>query len=471
MKPSEPREYATTDRDTPDGTTLANPARAAPSYAIERRKAPTTDPSRAQLLDALGTEASGHIGGYRLVELVGEGAMGRVYRAQHVLLERFVAIKMLLPALAANGAATARFFAEARLLNRIEHPHVIDVTDFACDANGIPWFVMELLEGSDLADLQEHGPIELRRALEIVRQLCEALTAVHAFGIVHRDVKPQNTFVCKRDGKDYVKLIDFGVARLPDATHADPPSLVKEGMVGSLSYMAPEQVLEGPIDFRIDLYAVGGVLFDLVAGRPPFQREDMRAMLDEVLHAAPPVPSQLAYVPEAIRSDLDGLISSCLAKDPANRPLSARAIANALADLALRLDQSRQQPGEEAFAVPRAPPAPAPSARRYAIWLGGAAACYVLWLIATTTGEPADMYIARPAAARSAEAAERATTAVPTRTSDAGATPVAPDTNAAATEPADDEIKINRRVRRAKKTETQMHRDLVLDPFKSPRRP
>jgi serine/threonine protein kinase len=442
MKPSESRGDLTADRDTDDEATQPKPKAPALSEAIARPQEPSADSARAQLLDALGTEASGHIGGYRLVERIGEGAMGHVYRAQHVLLERFVAIKMLLPELATDAAATARFFAEARLLNRIEHPHVIDVTDFARDANGTPWFVMELLEGSDLADLLEHGPIGLRRSLEIVRQLCEALAAVHAAGIVHRDVKPQNTFVSTRDGKDFAKLIDFGVARLPDPAHADP-IVAKEGIVGTLPYMAPEQVLAGRIDFRSDLYALGGVLFELVAGRTPFQRDDMHVLMDDVLNAAPPVPSELVYVPAAIRRDLDGLIASCLAKEPAKRPQSARAIADALADLTRRLDSPVR---------PQPQPVLSPTTKIQPRWLAGLVTGILLWLITASAGEPADVYVASPAAAApvTAEPAPSPPPVVPSGISDLDRDPQKPP--------------INKRSRRSKKSRAP-DRDLVLDPF------
>lgn len=294
-------------------------------------------PPRASIESALGTEESGQIGAYRLLERIGTGAMGRVYRAQHTLLGRMVAIKVLRPELATDDAFVTRFFAEARAVNLIDHAHVIDVTDFARDANGTPWFVMELLDGADLGVLQNQEPLGLPRVFEIVRQLCEALNAVHAAGIVHRDVKPENTFISQHEGKDFVKLLDFGVARLPDPTSADPLTAL-EGMVGTPPYMAPEQVSAGEIDHRVDLYAVGVVLFELITGRTPFKRDDIRVLLGDVVFAVPPVPSELTKVPEVIREDLDALILKCLSKDRNERPNSAQEIAAAVVELSKRLE-------------------------------------------------------------------------------------------------------------------------------------
>jgi serine/threonine protein kinase len=277
------------------------------------------------------------VGPYRLVERIGEGAMGYVYRAEHTLIGRVVAIKMLRGELTSNDGCVRRFLAEARAVNLIKHPHIIDVTDFASTPEGRPWFVMELLEGSDLLQAAAHEPLSLPRTLEIVRQLCEALAAVHAGGIVHRDVKPENIFLRQRDGQDFITLLDFGIARLPDPVSADP---LQEGLMGTSYYMAPEQASVNPIDHRADLYAVGSVLFELVAGvgRTPFRAEHLQEQLLQVMMAPPPRLSDRAFVPDVVRRDLDLLLERLLAKDPSKRPSSASEVAGELTRIAKKLD-------------------------------------------------------------------------------------------------------------------------------------
>jgi serine/threonine protein kinase len=276
------------------------------------------------------------VGPYRLIERIGEGAMGHVYRAEHTLIGRTVGIKMLRAELTGDEACVRRFLAEARAVNLIKHPHVIDVTDYASTPEGQPWFVMELLEGSDLSLAASHEPLSLRRTVEIVRQLCEALAAVHAAGIVHRDVKPANIFLRQRDGEDFVTLLDFGIARLPDPVNADP---LQEGLMGTSYYMAPEQASASPIDHRADLYAVGSTLFELVAGigRTPFRAEHLQQQLLHVMTTPAPCLSDRAHVPVTVRKALDLLVRRLLAKEPSQRPSSASEVADELARIAKKL--------------------------------------------------------------------------------------------------------------------------------------
>jgi hypothetical protein len=179
--------------------------------------------------------------------------------------------------------------------------------------------------------------LTLPRTLEIVRQVCEALAAVHSAGVVHRDVKPENIFVAQRDGKDFVTLLDFGIARLPDPTAADP---LQEGLMGTPHYMAPEQVQASPIDHRADLYAVGSTLFELVAGvgRTPFRADTLQKQLMDVLMEPAPRLSDRAMVPAIVRQELDRLVERCLAKQPSDRPSSAREIADELVAIAAKLE-------------------------------------------------------------------------------------------------------------------------------------
>jgi serine/threonine-protein kinase len=276
------------------------------------------------------------VGPYRLIERIGEGAMGHVYRAEHTLIGRIVAIKMLRAELTCDDACVRRFLAEARAVNLIKHPHIIDVTDYASTPEGQPWFVMEMLGGSDLSLAASDKPLSLQRTLEIVRQLCEALAAVHAAGIVHRDVKPENIFLQQRDGQDFITLLDFGIARLPDPVNADP---LQEGLMGTSYYMAPEQAEASPIDHRADLYAVGSTLFELVAGmgRTPFRSKHLENQLLQVMMTPAPRLSDRATVPAIVRKDLDVLVHRLLAKEPSERPSSASEVAGELASITKKL--------------------------------------------------------------------------------------------------------------------------------------
>jgi serine/threonine protein kinase len=287
-----------------------------------------------------GAAVIGHrYGPYEVLEILGSGAMGHIYRARHVLLDRRVAIKVLRPELIDDEIHLERFIAEARAVNLLHHPHVIDVMDIglAHDPPRTPWFVMELLEGADLAKLLTQQELGVLRALHIMRQVCDALDAIHAAGVVHRDIKPENIFVTQRDGRDFVKLIDFGVARLRDPQRAAANGQRKDNLIGTPHYMAPEQIGDHPIDHRADLYAVGAVLFELISGAPPLDGDDLVELLRRVMVTRAPLLSSCAAVPGAVRADLDRLLADCLEKRPADRPGSARAVIERMDDIAARL--------------------------------------------------------------------------------------------------------------------------------------
>jgi serine/threonine protein kinase len=284
-----------------------------------------------------GIELISRLGPYRLLQLIGSGAMGNVYEAEHLLLGRKVAIKTLRRELAGNRSFEERMFAEARVSDLVGNEHIVKVFDLAHEPNGLTWFAMELLEGESLAALCDRGSLDLARALDIARQICDALIQVHEAGIVHRDIKPDNVFVVDHGGTDFVKLLDFGIARLPAQSTACEPPRPPEVVIGTPPYMAPEQVFGGEVDQRSDLYAVGALLFELLTGRVLFERESMTELLGAIVLAQPPVPSEQVELPEVVRADLDCVVARCLAKDRLQRPESARELSDELARIATRL--------------------------------------------------------------------------------------------------------------------------------------
>jgi tRNA A-37 threonylcarbamoyl transferase component Bud32 len=264
---------------------------------------------------------------YRVLRKLGEGGMAAVYLAEHVVIQKKVALKVLAPELARREELAARFLQEARAASRIGQENVIDISDYG-RADGLAFFVMEYLEGQDLgALLRTSGAISWPRARAIVVQICRALRAAHALGIIHRDLKPENVFLLEREGRaDFVKLLDFGIAKVPgDLGGADSPRLTRTGMIfGTPEYMAPEQAEGKPTDHRADLYAVGCVLYHCLTGTAPFHAETFMAMLTKHL-------VELAEPPSLRRPDLgippavDALVARALEKDRERRFQSAEA--------------------------------------------------------------------------------------------------------------------------------------------------
>jgi serine/threonine-protein kinase len=278
----------------------------------------------------------GSLGKYRLLELIGSGAMGAVYRAEHVVLGRVVAVKVLHEDLANDQTLVERFFSEARAVNLIGHPHIVDVTDFAREPDGTVWFVMEFLDGCDLAALSDGRVLDLGRTLAIMEQVCAALHAVHAVDIVHRDIKPENIYITTREGRDFVKLLDFGIAHMPERGSTE--SGTGRGVVmGTPPYMAPEQATAQAVDHRSDLYAVGAVLYGLLTGKLLFRRNNLQELLEDVAFSKAPVPSADATLPDCVRDELDALVARCLAKSPDDRPANASELGAELSTIAARL--------------------------------------------------------------------------------------------------------------------------------------
>jgi serine/threonine protein kinase len=262
---------------------------------------------------------------YQIVRVVGEGGMGRVYEARHLRLkERRFAVKCLHTDLARNGEMAARFLREAESASSIKHPNVVDVFDVHHLADGTPYLVGEFLEGEELAQYVERlGPLEPRTAAKVARQVCQALAAAHARDIVHRDMKPENIFVLASSiaavarGESrtlFVKVLDFGISKTGDR---ESSSLTKTGVImGTPSYMAPEQARGRAVDHRADIYAVGACLYFMVTGRRPFDSDDPTSTLSMVLTEDPVRPRAIdVRIPEM----LELVIQRAMAKDAGDR--------------------------------------------------------------------------------------------------------------------------------------------------------
>jgi len=260
------------------------------------------------------------IGNYKIVRVIGEGGMGTVYLAEHPMIGKRVAVKMLRPDLGTDPGLVSRFFQEARAVNEIRHPNIVDISDFGKTEDGIVYFVMELLEGRSLRDrLNAEGPLPIDDVATIGRQVCDALAAAHRVGIVHRDLKPDNIFLlADPTGALRSKLFDFGVAKLLGEQEKQVGHKTIAGsVVGTPFYMSPEQALCQEVTAAADIYAMGVVMFEMVTGRVPFAAEQLVLLLNAILKEPAPPASQ--FRPD-VPAFLDRLILRCLEKDPGARP-------------------------------------------------------------------------------------------------------------------------------------------------------
>ncbi len=265
---------------------------------------------------------------YKIDRRIGEGGMGRVYMAVHIHLNKPFAVKVLSEKIATNRQAVERLRIEAQTASSIDHDNIIDVVSFDTTDDGRVFLVMEMLEGESLAELIQDGPMNLERALPIVYQICEALEAAHERGIVHRDLKPENVFIVRKRDTDFVKVLDFGISKIKTA-EAEQVRMTKTGqVVGTPLYMAPEQARgETDIDRRADVYALGVMLYEMLAGRPPFLGGNYFQLLWKHGNEAPQPPSR--HRPD-LPAAIDDAILRALEKDPADRYPSMAAFEAAL---------------------------------------------------------------------------------------------------------------------------------------------
>jgi len=295
--------------------------------------APVTDPFIGQVVGER----------YRIVNRIGLGGMGAVYRAEHTMMRRDLAIKVLLPELSGKEEFARRFEREAESASRLDHPNIITVTDFGRTAEGSLFLVMEFLAGTSLSAAIAEGPMPRARALAIERQILRALDHAHAAGVVHRDLKPENIMLVERDGQtDVVKILDFGIAKVTEPQNGSPgrEALTQAGVIfGTPEYLSPEQALGEAVDARADVYAAGIILFEMLAGRRPFESDDKVKIISMHLAHAPP---RIRDVNPNIQLPLplEQAVLQALEKSRENRFASAAAFMQALDDAEAQRDPS-----------------------------------------------------------------------------------------------------------------------------------
>ncbi|MFT3922002.1 MAG: serine/threonine-protein kinase [Myxococcales bacterium] len=273
----------------------------------------STDPLLGQILG----------GRYRIIRKIGEGGMGIVYEAEHIVIEKRVGLKVLREDFSSRQDVVERFRQEAKSASRIGHEHIIDISDFGETPNGASYFVMELLNGQDLAhELEKKGPLSPRRTITLCLQCARALGAAHAKGIVHRDMKPENIFMVNRDtGEDFVKIVDFGIAKMSDIETDGQPGrkLTKTGMIfGTPEYMSPEQASGKKLDHRVDVYAMGVIMYELLTGRVPFVGDTFMGILTQHMFEQPQ-PLKVQNPNCNVPPDLERIVFKALAKDADQR--------------------------------------------------------------------------------------------------------------------------------------------------------
>jgi serine/threonine-protein kinase len=330
--------------------------------------APTRDGQPAPSATAAATEWIGRVVAdrYRVVEVLGEGGMGAVYVAEHLKLRKLVALKTIRPEFAGDGQAERRFEREAQATAKIDHPHVVSAMDYGHLPDGGAYLVVQLVRGQSLGKHLERGPLYWRQAAELGAQIADALATCHAAGVIHRDLKPDNILLEQRDdGSFHARVVDFGIARLAeepgDGLDGTQPLTRMGSIIGTPGYMAPEQAVGQAIDHRVDLYALGVILWETCAGRRLWQGDTLTEMFARQLAgAAPPLREMLSgQVPENLSETIHRLLSPIAGQ----RPASAAAVRDELRRLAFSGDATITgtdlRASGSAFAVP--PPTISPS--------------------------------------------------------------------------------------------------------------
>jgi serine/threonine-protein kinase len=290
--------------------------------------------------------------------------MGEVWRARHRMLARPAAIKLIRPAFAGqpgagvSAEAVRRFEREAQVIARLRSPHTVDLFDFGVATDGAFYYVMELLDGLDAdALLRRFGPTPAERAIYLLRQVCHSLSEAQSCGLVHRDIKPANVFLCRYGEEyDFVKVLDFGLVRaVRDPADPGPVDTQENAIPGTPAFMSPEQAAGTDFDGRADIYATGCLAYWLLTGQYVFTSQTPLGHLVHHAHTPPTRPSARTELP--IPAALDDLVLACLAKDPAQRPQSARELSLRLAEVegasAWTQDRAREWWATHQLALPQ----------------------------------------------------------------------------------------------------------------------
>jgi hypothetical protein len=371
-------------------------------------------------------EPGAKIGEYVVDRKLAEGGMGSVYAGHHPVIGKRVAVKVLSAQCAHIPDLVRRFVEEARAVNKIGHPNIIDIFSFGTLADARPFFVMEYLEGANLAQRLEAGNLTASETRRLLRQICGALEAAHRAGIVHRDLKPENIWVAAPTHEDsFAKVLDFGIAKLLD--NPAGKSTQTGAAMGTPRYMAPEQCMGRPVDHRADIYSLGVILYEIFAGIVPFRGESFGELIYQHMSEPPEPPSRH----RPMDPELERIILACLEKDPAKRPESAKELGRLL-DLVVH--EGSEPITQLRTAVPTARPSAAvgttmgqsigevvirpPGAGKRGVALAGAAALVVVvaGVLLTRNGSTTHAPAASPAPAPPIATAPRPlpTTAPPT---------------------------------------------------------
>ncbi len=319
-----------------------------------RAESPETDPANIVTF-VTGAGAAVHTldfgigsvldGKYAIESLLGTGGMGAVYMARQAGLDRPVAIKVVLGKYQSQDSAVERFKREAIAVARLRHPNIVTVYDFGIAPDAGTYLVMEYLEGHSLrAEMRQHGALPLESVFAISTQISAALDAAHRAGVVHRDVKPDNVFLASTPGGTVAKILDFGVAKLVDASDPERDPLTGiNARIGTPAYMSPEQCEGRTVDPRSDVYALGGMVFEMLTGRPPFIADSIAGLIYQHVHNPPEPPSRFR---PGLSAEVETAVLRALAKDPPERFASASAFAEALAP------GPRHDPGDADLSIP-----------------------------------------------------------------------------------------------------------------------
>jgi len=283
-------------------------------------------------------------GKYRVERVLGQGGMGVVVAARHEQLDDRVAIKLMLPSIAVQAEAVARFVREARAAAKIKSDHIARVSDVGTLETGEPYMVMEYLEGHDLSKvLAARGRLPLEEAVDYLLQACDAIAEAHAMGIIHRDLKPANLYLTRRrDGSPLIKVLDFGISKMVSGVHAADSSMTRtSALMGSPLYMSPEQMNSArDVDGRSDVWALGVILYELLAGEPPFNGYTLPQVCAAILQGpTPDIRQRVTGLPEAAVAS----IYRCLERDPARRFSGVAELAQALAPFGSRRSWAQAQ--------------------------------------------------------------------------------------------------------------------------------